>query len=35
MELKYEEDNYFTPNKVILMSFFSVIAFLLGNYYII
>lgn len=30
MELKYEEDGFFTPGRIILFTFFSVIALLLS-----
>lgn len=30
MELKYEDEDFFTPGRIILFTFFSVIALLLG-----
>jgi len=33
MELKYEEEGFFTAGRVILFTFFSIIALLLGNYF--
>ena len=34
MDLKYEEEGFFTPSRVIIFSFLGTVAFLLGNYII-
>lgn len=32
MDLKYEEEGFLTPSRIIIFSFLGIVAFLLGNY---